>query len=73
VTNRKAEASRLSPILPVFSSSSFQFLANEENDKKRKLSEKSSVANPGWLSRIPDFGSKNSNKREGWKKLVVLP
>ncbi len=22
-----------------------------------------------WLSRIPDLGSKNSNKREGWKKI----
>jgi hypothetical protein len=40
-----------------------------------------SVADPGCLSRIPDpdfcpfripdLGSKNSNKREGWKKLVV--
>ncbi len=24
-------------------------------------------------SRIPDLGSKNSNKRERWKKLVVIP
>ncbi len=24
-------------------------------------------------SRIPDLGSKNSNKREGWKKLVLIP
>jgi hypothetical protein len=24
-------------------------------------------------SRIPDPGSKNSNKREGWKKFVVKP
>jgi hypothetical protein len=42
-----------------------------------------SVADPGCLtrilifthsgSRIPDLGSKNSNKREGWKKFVVKP
>ncbi len=42
-----------------------------------------SYADPGCLSRIPDPdfnpsqisdpGSKNSNKREGWKKLVVIP
>jgi hypothetical protein len=42
-----------------------------------------SVADPGslsWIpdpdfypSRIPDLGSKNSNKREGEKKLVVIP
>ncbi len=24
-------------------------------------------------SRIPDLGSKNSNKREGWKKFFVIP
>jgi hypothetical protein len=46
---------------------------------------KTSVADPGCLSRIadpdfypsripdPDPGSKNSNKRERWKKLVVIP
>ncbi len=39
-----------------------------------------SVADPGCLSqdvypgsRISDPGSKNSNKREGWKKFVVIP
>ncbi len=37
-----------------------------------------SVADPGCLSRIPDPdffdpGSKNRNKREGWKKFVVIP
>jgi len=32
-----------------------------------------SVADPGCLSRIPDLGSKNSNKREGCNKFVVIP
>ncbi len=40
-----------------------------------------SVADPGCLSRIliftqpgiPDLGSKNGNKREVWKKFVVIP
>jgi hypothetical protein len=40
MTNRTAVASSLSPILPVLSSSSFQFLANKGHDKKRKLMKK---------------------------------
>ncbi len=38
--------------------------------------DKCSVADPGCLSRILTFthsGSQNSNKREGWKKFVVIP
>ncbi len=49
----------------------------------RRLLSVNSVSDPGCLSRIlifthpgsrtPDHGSKNSNKREGWKKYVVRP
>ncbi len=32
------------------------------------------IRDPGsWFLLIPDPGSKNSSKREGWKKIVVIP